>query len=228
MTQKATTTAGKKGNSFVRALVDLFILVLLLAGAGAFGYWFGTQQRMAPVELVPPGTAGAKSADGAPAPAPAAKEPAAVAPVTSRSTASASDSQESPEPAAAPAPKPSKPAKGHGKLKYWLMSTGSDYVGYSITVSVNGTSVDNFFGPGKTVDITRLVKKGTNDIAFDAQALEEKYNQHKGDQNYKLTVVLVGSPSVSENYKPDEVLLTYRRTAADSQNFNDTMHFVAE
>ena len=51
-TQKPST--GKKGNSFVRAMVDLFILMLLLAGAGGFGYWFGTVQRMAPVEMVAP------------------------------------------------------------------------------------------------------------------------------------------------------------------------------
>ena len=229
MTQKATT--GKKGNSFLRALVDLFILLLLMSGAGGFGYWFGTQQRMAPVELVAPGTPGTKTADGAPAAA--AKETAAKespAPVTSRSTTTAAadaDSQES-APATPPAKASKPPAKGHAKLKYWLMSTGSDYVGYSITVSVNGTSVDNFFGPGKTVDVTRLVKKGTNYISFDAQALEEKYNQHKGNPKYKLTVVLVGSPAVTENYKPDDVLLTYCRTAADSQSFNDTNHFVVE
>lgn len=60
------------------------------------------------------------------------------------------------------------------------------------------------------------------------KALEEKYNQHKGDNNFKLKVVLVGSPSITENYRPEDALLTYVRTAADSQDFNDTMHFVAE
>lgn len=223
MTQKVPS-AKKPGNSFVRALVDLFILMLMLAGAGGLGYWFGTQQRMAPVEMVPPGTPGAKTADGAPASA--SKQPIAAAPITKASTTSESEDTETP--AQETPSKPAKPAKGHGKLKYWLTSTGSEYVGYSITVTVNGNSVDNFFGPGKIVDVTRYVKKGNNDISFDAQEMGEKFNQHKGDAKFSLTVVLVGSPAVSENYKPDDVLLTYRRTAADTQNFNDTMHFVVE
>jgi hypothetical protein len=223
MTQKVPT-AKKPGNSFVRALVDLFILMLMLAGAGGLGYWFGTQQKMAPVEMVPPGTPGAKTADGAPAAA--SKQPAAPAPVTKASTTSDAEDTESP---AQEAPsKPAKPAKGHGKLKYWLTSTGSEYIGYSITVAVNGNPVDNFFGPGKIVDVTRYVKKGNNDISFDAQEMEEKFNKHKGDAKFSLTVVLVASPSVSDNYKPDDVLLSYRRTAADNQNFNDTNHFVVE
>lgn len=39
----------------------IFIMLLLIIGAGAGGYFFGTFQKFAPVEYVPPGTPGAQS-----------------------------------------------------------------------------------------------------------------------------------------------------------------------
>jgi hypothetical protein len=122
-----------------------------------------------------------------------------------------------------PTPAPS-PAKKHGK-KYWIASSGSDYIGYSIKVAENDQDVDNFFAPGKAVDITRLLKKGDNSITFNAQVLEEKFNAHKGDDSKKLILNLISGPTIQENYKPGDVVLSYQRNAAQTDNDTQSMKF---
>ncbi|HZT36100.1 MAG TPA: hypothetical protein VFA15_09275, partial [Nitrososphaera sp.] len=49
----------KKKNSVLGGILDLIILVLIVGGAGYFGYITGLNQRLAPVQLVPAGTLGA-------------------------------------------------------------------------------------------------------------------------------------------------------------------------
>ena len=113
-----------------------------------------------------------------------------------------------------------------GKLKYWIVSSGSDYIGYSITVSVNGTAVDSFFGPGKCIDLTRYVRAGENTVSFDCKLLGDKYNKHKGDERSALTLALVsGAHIIPDNFKKSDVVLTYKRNASESEEFNDTEHF---
>ena len=126
-----------------------------------------------------------------------------------------------------PTTKPAS-AKPKASRKYWLSSSGVEYIGYSITVKVNGTAVDNFFGPGKNVDITRLVKKGTNTVVFDAKELGEQYNKHAGDDKAVLSVKIVSGPYIQENFSSKDVLLSYARNAAESETFNDTKTFVGE
>lgn len=117
-----------------------------------------------------------------------------------------------------------RPSSGK-KLKYWLCSSGADYTGYSITVKVNGTAVDNFFGPGKSVDITRLVKHGENSITYEAKALGDQYNKHSGEANYILAVKLVKGPVVQEEFASKDVVLIYARNASETEDFNETKHF---
>lgn len=219
-------STSKPGGGILRALGDLVMLVLMLSLAGFGGYWFGTQQRLAPVELVGPGTPGARSA--------APNTVAAASTTTSTSTTVVKPPQKNPdEPQAEPESNPTPvthatTSTGHkkpGKLKYWVASTGSDYVGYSIAVSVNGTTADNFFAPGKAVDITKLLKKGDNEVTFNAQDLGDKFNLHKGDEKYALVLNVVSGPTIQENFKPADVILTYKRDAAENENFTDTMHF---
>jgi hypothetical protein len=198
-----------KGSEILRALADFVIVCLLIAGAAFGGYFWGTHQRMAPIADVPPGTPGAISQPATVTMPPAAAHSAQGQPSTTASNSSSTEN-------AAP------PAMNR---KYWLASSGSDYIGYSITAKVNGTPVDNFYGPGKTVNITNLVKHGENTVVFDAKSLGSDYNKHSGDSSSVLTVQVVNGNSVQENYKASDVLASYKRSAADSGDSSDTFHF---
>lgn len=196
-----------KGDDIKRALVDFIFVTLLVTGAGFGGYFYGTVQRLAPVQAVPPGTPGAL-------------------PPTAAST-----SASSPPPASTPTPQSATPAsstKKTPKTKYWLSSSGSDYIGYSITVKVNDDAVDNFFGPGKNLDITRFIKPGDNAVTFEAKALGADYNKHAGDAKSVLTVQVVRGPTIQEDFKESDVLLTYKRSAADSGDNSETLHLKGE
>jgi hypothetical protein len=48
-----------KGGGAAATAKGILILLLLIIGAGAGGYFFGTFQKFAPIQNVPPGTAGA-------------------------------------------------------------------------------------------------------------------------------------------------------------------------
>ncbi|MBK9145202.1 MAG: hypothetical protein IPM23_22145 [Candidatus Melainabacteria bacterium] len=212
----ADNVTSPKKSDFVRAFLDLLILGLLLVAACFGGYWWGLHERLAPIETVAPGTPGA---------------------ITQSQLAERQSSQTSRPGDASATESPSgekkqqdmtsdKPSKSSSK--YWLVSSGTDYTGYSITVSVNGDQVDNFFGPGKIVDITSHVNSGDNTITFDAKQLGEQYNRHSGESKSILSVKLVSGSKISEDFKPSDVALSYSRNAAESKDFNDTMHFTAK
>lgn len=208
MTQKPMPVQ-KKGNDFVKAIGDLLILGLLLAAAGFGGYFWGIHQQLAPILKVGAGTPGAVSA--APLPPPQVPQ--------TKETAKAEDSKTTDS--------TSSEAK-HGKKKFWLSSSGVEYIGYSITVKVNDNPVDSFYGPGKNVDVTRYVKHGDNTVTFEAKALGDDYNKHPGDASSILTLNLVAGPSIREDFKKSDVLLSYKRTAAEDQDMSDSMHFSGE
>jgi len=224
MADKPPAQPGQKKNELMRALVDLVILALLLTGAASGGYYWGIHERLAPVTAVPAGTPGAL-------PPPAQAMPAPV-PVDVAITADATpDSNADSKPEIKPAGSKAKKAAGKSdqdRTKYWISSSGADYTGYSVTVKVNQTPVDNFFGPGKNIDITRYVKAGDNAVTFEAKALGDQYNKHPGEEGAELVLQLVSGPFLQENFGSSDVLLTYRRNAAESQDFNDTMHFKAD
>lgn len=213
MTQKPLDT---KGNNFVRALIDLIVVGLLMIGSGFGGYYWGVHQKMAPVQAVPAGTVGAL-----PPPLAVANQPPAKA--SSSPGKPVSDEPEAVSSAAHNGPKDKK-----GKTKYWISSSGSDYVGYNITVKVNGEVVDSFFGPGKNVDVTRFVKPGDNAVVFEAKAMGEQYNKHTGDADAVLTVQIVKGPHMQDDFKPSDVLVTYKRTAVENQDFNDSIQFTGD
>lgn len=209
-----TSSTGKKGGGFFRAIVDLFILILMLGAAGFGGYFWGVHQQLAPVLKVPPGTLGA---------------------ILPSQTTSTSQAKTEPPPATQPAraPEPSTPQASStestsGKKKFWISSTGTDYIGYSITVKVNGTPVDSFFSPGKSIDITHLVKRGDNKVVFEAKNLGEQYNKHDGEASAALVLKVVSGPTLTDSFKPSDVILTYKRSATESDDFNDTEHFSGE
>ncbi len=236
MTQKAASPEGKKSNTFLRALTDLVILALLLTGSGFGGYYWGIHQQLAPVAKVAPGTPGAlppsaltPSALPPAAADDAAKKGAAAAkgaatPATPAKTGSAAPSGAA-APAEATSAEESGKSKPHSAKKFWITSTGVDYMGYSITVKVNGTAVDSFFGPGKTIDVTRLVKPGQNTLVCDCKEMGDQYNKHSGDANSKLILQLVSGPHLSDSFKKSDVLLSYEKSAADSEDATDNLHF---
>jgi hypothetical protein len=212
----ATGAKGGKKNEFVRAIIDLIILALLIVGAGLGGYWYGLHERVVPVEWVPKGTEGAvaesvikEAARSNPAPDP---DPDPKAKAESKVQAAA-------------LPEKNTESKKTDKVKYWLTSSGSDFIGYSITVFVNGEQVDGFFGPGKIVDISSRVKPGDNSIRFDSKQLGEDYNKHDGDAKSELVVKLVNGPKITEDFDSKNVIVTYKRNAAETTDFKDTKHF---
>lgn len=208
-----TSSTGKKGSGggFFRAIVDLFILVLMLGAAGFGGYFWGVHQQLAPVLKVPLGT------------------PGAILP--SQTTAAKTETPASTQPAKEPEPSTTQAStteKPVGKKKFWISSTGTDYIGYSITVKVNGTPVDSFFGPGKNIDITHLVKRGNNKINFEAKNLGEQYNKHDGEANADLVLKVVSGPILTDSFKASDVIVSYKRKATESDDFNDTEQFSGE
>ncbi|MBX3073778.1 hypothetical protein KF728_04190 [Candidatus Obscuribacterales bacterium] len=214
------------------ALGDFTILVLLIAGAGFGGYYIGLNQRLAPVQYVWPGTPGAVPIDQI------------LGPQAATATVGGGDSKASAAtPGATPAPSTATPAvaakpataaataaqNAKRKTKFWLCSTGADdYVGYSITAKINGVAVDNFFSAGKTIDISKHVKKGSNKLELECKNLGDDYNNHKDDQNASkavLTVQLVSGPSVRDDYPQSAVLFTVKRNASETQDFNEEKTF---
>ncbi len=225
-----------KRMNILGALGDFTILVLLIGGAGLAGYYIGINQRLAPIQYVYPGTPGAvplsqvfesqqpntvviDSAKGASdKPADTSTKPAQTTPTP---TAAATKPTTPPKPAASSSPKK--------QSKFWLTSSGVDnYNGYSITVKVNGETVDNFFGSGKTIDVTKFVKKGENSLEFECKYLGDDYNKHKGEKNAALTVQLVTGPSIREDYPQSAVLLSCKRDATETQDFSEKRSFTSK
>lgn len=213
-------TQQPKKNEVFGAISDLIILVLLVGGAAFGGYFYGTHQRMAPIKDVPPGTPGAIEVAATSTPAPATATAPAPAPATKETEPA--KHEETKEAAA-----PGKDAK-KGKTKYWLSSSGEDYIGYSITAKVNGTPVDSFYGAGKNLNISNLVKKGENKITFEAKALGDEYNKHEGDAAAALVLDVVSGPSITDDYAKSDVLATYKRTATENGDFTDTVTFTGK
>jgi hypothetical protein len=221
-----------KRMNILGALGDFTILVLLVGGAGLGGYYIGINQRLAPIQYVYPGTPGAvplsqvfdspqantvaidssktAAATATDKPADVAKAPATTAPAIAVKT-------------------PAKTSTPSKQSKFWLTSSGVDnYNGYSITVKVNGETVDNFFGSGKTIDVTKFVKKGSNSLEFDCKYMGDDYNKHKGDKSAALTVQLVTGPSIREDYPQSAVLLSCKRDASETENISEKKTFTSK
>lgn len=226
MAQKSTGD-GVKGGDIVRALIDLVILALLVCGAAFGGYWYGIHERLAPINAVAPGTPGALPATAVTPAADDNKQPATAAAASTEKKPIALTSNTVPahESNSTPASESNAATAKKAKAKFWIASFGTDYIGNSITVSVNDNPVDSFFGPGKTVDVTRFVKHGDNTVTFEAKALGDEYNKHKGDRKAELKVQLVSGPQIQENFKSSDVLASFKRIATDSEGSTDTVHF---
>jgi hypothetical protein len=242
MSQKVANPEGKKENTILKAFTDLVILALLLTGAGFGGYFWGVHQQLAPVLKVGVGWPGAlpppispkdvgKKEGGQTAATGNAGSTAAAAPAdaaktagTGSKTSGAASSESASKSEESSAGETAKEA-ARGSKKYWITSSGIDYIGYAITVKVNGTPVDSFFGPGKTIDVSRLVKAGDNTLEFDAKEMGDQYNKHTGDASSKLILQLVSGAHVSDTFKKSDVLASFQRTAADTEDSDDTQHF---
>jgi hypothetical protein len=231
MADKNTGADKITGKTVLGALSDFLIICLMVGGAGFGGYYVGLNQRLAPVVLVPPGTTGARLETSA---APATNNKPAGADAThagsgekngKKDGAAAAASLHSTEAAAQKKP---NAADKNAKMRYWLISSGEDYCGYSVTVNVNNNPVDSFFGPDKIVEVTKLVKPGENQVRFEAKALGEQYNKHTGDAAYAVTVKLVKGTHMQDNFAAKDVLMSYSRNASETQDFNDVTNFKVE
>ncbi len=230
MADKNTGADKITGKTVLGALSDFLIICLMVGGAGFGGYYVGMNQRLAPVVLVPPGTTGARSEPSA-APAPNNKPAGSDAThagggenTGKKDGAAAAASLHSTE----AAQKKPNAADKNAKMRYWLVSSGEDYCGYSVTVNVNNNPVDSFFGPDKIVEVTKFVKPGENQVRFEAKALGEQYNKHTGDAAYAVTVKLVKGTHMQDNFAAKDVLMSYSRNASETQDFNDVTNFKVE
>ena len=222
----------KKRLNLIGAVSDLLIFVLLVGGAGFFGYFIGINQKLAPVQVVAPGTleaiASLKELAGG-------KKKETVSTVKKEAKVKAPEKTlPKQEPAKKPSAKKEKPKKKAlnkvdvKNLKYWIASVGDQYIGSSVKVLVNGRPVDIFFSPGKLVNITDHIHKGNNQIRFEANVLADEYNQHLGNNKYALTLNIVSGKTVSEDYNREAVLVSYKRTGADIENDTTTLGFKAK
>jgi len=110
--------------------------------------------------------------------------------------------------------------------KYWIHSRGNEHVGYAITISVNGQLVDKIYNPGKDVEITRFVKPGENQVAFQAKCLPASMRMGAQDY-YELDVdVIANKMGPGHDYSSSDVLLTYSRKANETEDYNDNLTFV--
>ncbi|MBX9724040.1 MAG: hypothetical protein K2X81_21720, partial [Candidatus Obscuribacterales bacterium] len=114
--------------------------------------------------------------------------------------------------------------KKSGKTKYWICSSGTDYIGYQITVSVNGTPLDSFYGPDKILKITDHLKPGPNTILFDARMVGDKFNKHKGDDKAELVLKLVKGETVQDSFPESDVIATFTRNASETEDYKDSQH----
>lgn len=187
------------GGGAMANIKGFLILVLLLVGAGAGGYFFGTQQQFAPVRK-------SQSPDGA--------ATSTLSSTTSTQSTTQSQGTQS-----------TQTTSYNLKNKYWIQAQGDDHVGYAISVKVNDQLADKFFSPGKKTEITRLVKPGENQISFEAKLLPEGMREHAGMSNYELKLRVMSGPSVDATQDTTE-LLNYSRNAAENKDFNDSMSFV--
>ncbi|MBK9144947.1 MAG: hypothetical protein IPM23_20840 [Candidatus Melainabacteria bacterium] len=224
----------EKKNSILGALSDLVIFLLFVSGAGFAGYYIGINQRLAPIETVPPGTVESLESlvDRATGNKAVIAVPPAPQPVETKTEAAKQEPEEKKPEEKKPEKNKKEPVKkkseaaAPGNRKFYIVSRGSDYIGSSITVSINNRPIDNFFGPGKLIDISPLVRKGKNTIAFDARVMDDEYNQHLGDSSFALALDLVAGPEVTEKVEPGSVLVTYQRSGADVDADTKKVDFV--
>ncbi len=220
----------KKGPSILGGLMDFLILVLLVGGAGFGGYFYGTMQKMAPVNMVAPGTPGALQETDLNKPGKSSEadnKTSSAAKLSDENEKKTDTSSERKSNSEAKSVDDTKSAsKKNQKSRYWISSSGTDYIGYSVTVSINGTPVDSFFGPDKTVNLSSKVKSGENTVTFDAKAMGDKYNKHKGDANAELILQLVSGPVVQEDFSSDDVIATFRCNASQDQDIKESANFV--
>jgi len=111
------------------------------------------------------------------------------------------------------------------KKQYWLHTKGYDRAGYTITVAINGQTVDKFYKPDVDVDVTRFIHPGTNVISFSARSLP--LDQRQDNQSAYLTIELRSAEKQDKEngLAGGDVLLDYTRALIETQDFNDKKEF---
>lgn len=148
--------AKAKGQGSV--LQGIGVMLVLLLCSGGLGFAVGYTQQFAPIEKVPPGTAGAVT--GGTASAPSSSD------VSGTSTTSAPQL----------------------KKAYWISTSGFERAGYSIKVFINDQEVGSYQTPERTDDITKYVHVGDNKVRFVAKALPAGNRQDYSGAHLTLAI----------------------------------------
>jgi hypothetical protein len=111
------------------------------------------------------------------------------------------------------------------KRRYWIHTKGYERAGYTITVAINGQTVDKFYKPDVDVDVTKFIHPGKNLIAFDAKSLP--LDQRQDNQSAYLTIELRSAEKKDQEnaFEGGDILVEYTREVVDTQDFNDKKEF---
>lgn len=106
------------------------------------------------------------------------------------------------------------------KHQYFIHTSGSTQVPYSVTVSVNGHRLPEVASGGKIVPITDFVIKGRNKVMFEAKKLPAgMYDKDIG----WIDVSVVEGTATNDGYKDGQDLVKYQRKASEQGDFKDEM-----
>ncbi len=111
------------------------------------------------------------------------------------------------------------------KKGYWIHTKGYDRAGYTISVTLNGQTVDKFYKPDVDVDVTKFIRPGKNVIVFDAKSLP--LDQRQDNQSAYLTIELRSAEKKDKEntFEGGDVVVEYTREVTDTENFTDKKEF---
>jgi len=163
----------------------------------------------------------AKVVQGAPVPPPApAPTPPPVAPAPAPAPVVAAPA---PTPPPAPAPAPARITK-----RYWLVTTQTapGMTEYDIDVYLNARWVMTLHNNSEqdVVEITKQLLPGRNTVTFEAKKLQNGPRKSFSAE-HAFTVVVGEGNEGGDNVMIDNPLVTFKRTAADTDNLSKEFAF---
>lgn len=106
------------------------------------------------------------------------------------------------------------------KKAYWLHSSGYERAGHKIKVYLNGNYVGKFFRPDETIECTKFLKPGRNNIVFDSRTLP--VDQRQDYSGAFLKVQLLAGEKKMDGERPrfenGYTVMEIQRTVTDTDD----------